>query len=127
MKYELPILLKQEKGVIVNTSSLTVYFPDPSAPTYAASKAGIVGSTKSSALRYANTGVRINAVCPHCVDTEMFAKAPQEVRQIALGAIPMGRFGQPEEVASAILWLCSDSASFTTGTCMMLNGGAIAI
>jgi NAD(P)-dependent dehydrogenase (short-subunit alcohol dehydrogenase family) len=127
MKYELPLLLQQGSGVIVNTSSISAYFADPTAPTYTASKAGIAGLTKSAGLRYAKTGVRINAVCPHCIDTEMFAKAPQEFRDFVLRDIPIGRFGRPEEVAAAVMWLCSDLASFVTGTCIMLNGGAITV
>jgi NAD(P)-dependent dehydrogenase (short-subunit alcohol dehydrogenase family) len=127
MKYELPLLLNQGKGVIVNTSSLAAYFADPTSPSYTASKCGIVGLTKSSAIRYAKTGVRINAVCPHVIATEMFAHAPEEIKQIALGDIPVGRFGQPEEVASAVMWLCSDLTSFVTGTCLTLNGGAITV
>ena len=127
MKYELPLLLKQGKGVIVNTSSLAVYMPDPTAPVYTASKCGVSGLTKAAAVRYANTGIRVNAVCPHVIDTEMFAKAPPEVKRAALGDIPVGRFGNPEEVAAAVMYLCSDLASFTTGTCMTLNGGAITV
>jgi NAD(P)-dependent dehydrogenase (short-subunit alcohol dehydrogenase family) len=85
-----------------------------------------MGLTKAAAIEYAQKGIRINAVCPAIIETPMSKKAPAHVRQMLLGMHPVGRFGKPEEVAGAVMWLCSESASFVTGTGVILDGGASA-
>ena len=90
---------------------------------YAAAKHGVMGLTKSAAFDFAKTGIRINAVCPAAVDTPGLAEAPRELRQKFIDSIPLGRLGKPEEIAAAVLWLCSDQASFVTGTGLIINGG----
>jgi NAD(P)-dependent dehydrogenase (short-subunit alcohol dehydrogenase family) len=97
---------------------------NPWADAYTASKHGVVGLTKSSAYHYAKQGIRINAICPAPVDTPMFANAPKEVEDALMSFIPMGRFGKAEEIASAVIWLCSDLAGFVTGIGLLMDGGA---
>jgi len=97
---------------------------------YAAVKHGVVGLTKSAALEYARSGIRINAVCPASVATPMFDETIDNkpaLAERALSGIPMGRLGTPEEIAAAILWLLSSSSSFTTGTALMADGGSAAL
>lgn len=126
MKYEILQMLKQGGGVIVNTSSLAGLLSEAGSCAYTASKHGVMGLTKAAAIEYAQKGIRINAVCPAIIETPMSKKAPAHVRQMLLGMHPVGRFGKPEEVAGAVMWLCSESASFVTGTGVILDGGASA-
>jgi NAD(P)-dependent dehydrogenase (short-subunit alcohol dehydrogenase family) len=124
MKYEIQHMLKQGNGVIVNTASIGgLCVPTPGASAYVASKHGIMGLTKSAALEYAKTGIRINAVCPAVIDTPMFESAPEEDKQMLSSIHPVGRLGRPEEVAGAVMWLCSDLAGFVTGTGVLVDGG----
>jgi len=121
MKYEIPHMLAKGKGSIVNTASvsgLTGSFVIP----YGASKHGVVGLTKSAARQYSARGIRINAVCPGGTDTPMTAPIPRENRTVG----PLGRTAQPEELAAAFLWLCSDSASYVMGHAMPVDGGWMA-
>jgi NAD(P)-dependent dehydrogenase (short-subunit alcohol dehydrogenase family) len=125
MKYQIPQMLKNGGGVIVNTSSVGGLIGVPGVPIYVASKHAVLGLTKSAALEYAKQGIRINAVSPGAIETEMFdrfADDPQMRGQMA-AAHPVGRVGKAEEIASAVLWLCSDGASFVTGQTLTVDGG----
>lgn len=130
MKYEIPHMLKQGCGTIVNTASAAglVGFP-PSAP-YAASKHGVLGLTKSVAVEYAKAGIRINAICPGTISTPLvehhMAANPHMVDHY-VETTPIGRIGSPEEVAETAVWLCSDAASYITGSAVVVDGGAVAI
>ncbi len=125
MKYQIPQMLKCGKGVIVNMSSVAGLRGGRTGIAYYASKHGVVGMTKAAAYEYAREGLRINAVCPAVIETPMIeGELYDEERLAKLKAIhPVGRFGQPEEVASAVLWLCSDGASFMTGHALPVDGG----
>ncbi|MBT5191262.1 MAG: SDR family oxidoreductase [Rhodospirillaceae bacterium] len=130
MKYQIPEMLKQGGGAIVNTASVMGLISSASNPiAYTASKHGVVGLTKSAALTYAEAGIRVNAVCPGYIETPLVTgileRHPERKAQI-LADHPVGRLGVPEEVAAAAVWLCSDSASFVTGTAMAVDGGYIA-
>ena len=129
MKYEIPYMLKQKKGSIVNTASVAGLVGFQGIPAYTASKHALNGLTKSAALEYAKLGIRINSVCPGVIKTPMvdrFTGKKKEVEQQFENQEPIGRMGQPEEVAEAVCWLCSDSASFVTGINMAVDGGWIA-
>ncbi len=132
MKHEIPYLLKQGGGAIVNTASNFGLVGSSGMPAYTASKHGVVGLTKTAALEYAKSGVRVNAVCPGPVQTPMVDKILRRQPQLAdqiVEAIkarePVGRMGQPEEIAEAVVWLCSDAASFVTGVAMAVDGGFV--
>ena len=126
MKYELLQMRKQESGAIVNNSSIGGLIGIPGRAIYHATKHGVIGLTKSAALEYASRGIRINAVCPGAIETpmvaEMVAKEPETMKDITKEQ-PIGRLGRPEEVASAVLWLCSDGASFVIGHALAVDGG----
>lgn len=124
MKYEIPLILEQG-GAIVNISSGAGVEGFPGA-AYCAAKHGVVGLTRSAALEYAETDLRINAVCPGIIDTSMmdrFTGGTEEGRQEVIDQEPIGRMGKPEEIANAVLWLCSDAASFVLGHAMVVDGG----
>jgi NAD(P)-dependent dehydrogenase (short-subunit alcohol dehydrogenase family) len=126
MKYELPLLLKQNKGAIVNVTSVAGLVGFPGLPAYVASKHGIVGLTKTAALEYAKQNIRVNAVCPGVIKTAMIDRITGKDKAIEKQFIemePIGRMGEPKEVAESILWLCSDSASFVTGHALAVDGG----
>jgi NAD(P)-dependent dehydrogenase (short-subunit alcohol dehydrogenase family) len=129
MKYEIPQMLKQGKGAIVNTSSAVGLVGAEGRDAYATSKHGVVGLTKVAALDYVKDNIRINAICPGGTLTPMmervFARGP-EWKEKLLQACPMGRFGMPEEIAEAVVWLCSDAASFVTGHALPVDGGWVA-
>jgi NAD(P)-dependent dehydrogenase (short-subunit alcohol dehydrogenase family) len=128
MKYEIPQMLKQGKGAIVNTSSAAGLIAAPSNPAYPASKHGVVGLTKSTAIEFARMGIRVNCICPGPTRTGMHdslvAVAPQIVEMMNM-KVPMGRIGEPEEVAAAAIWLCSDEASYITGHALPVDGGLV--
>lgn len=129
MKYEIQQMLKQGKGAIVNTASIAGLVGFQGLPAYTASKHGVIGLTKTAALEYAKLGIRINAVCPGVIKTPMvdrFTGKNKEVEKQFENMEPVGRMGQPEEVAEAAIWLCSDAASFVTGDAMAVDGGWIA-
>jgi NAD(P)-dependent dehydrogenase (short-subunit alcohol dehydrogenase family) len=126
MKHEVKQMLKQGGGVITNIASLGGLTCEPGSYAYTASKHGVVGLTRGAAFEYAKAGIRINAICPAVVETPMVAAAPEEVRQMLLAAHPIGRFGKPEEIAAAVIWLCSDLSAFVTGSSVVLDGGASA-
>ncbi len=129
MKYEIPQMLQQGKGAIVNTSSAAGLIAAPSNPAYPASKHGVVGLTKSTGIEFARKGIRINCICPGPTRTAMHeslaAAAPQIVEMMHT-KVPMGRIAEPEEVAAAAVWLCSDEASYITGHALPVDGGLVA-
>jgi NAD(P)-dependent dehydrogenase (short-subunit alcohol dehydrogenase family) len=131
MKYEIPEMLKIGKGTaIVNTSSISGLSGHPADPGYVGSKFGVVGITKSTAMQYAKTGIRINCVCPGPIRTSLYDRvvaAIPGVEEATLERNPMGRIGEPEEVAEAVVWLCSDAASYITGVPLPIDGGLAAI
>ena len=129
MREEAEVMLKAGGGAIVNTSSINGLVGNGAQPGYTATKHGVVGLTRHGALRWAQQGIRVNAVCPGVIETGMTAPlaANPEMRKILDGMTPMGRMGRPEEVASAVLWLCSEQASFVTGHAMVIDGGATAV
>ena len=126
MKYELQQMRKQGSGAIVNCSSIGGLIGLPGRAIYHATKHGVIGLTKSAALEYASRGIRINAVCPGTIDTpmvaDMLAKEPEVMKEI-LKEQPIGRLGRPEEIASAVLWLCGPGASFVIGHALAVDGG----
>ena len=129
MKYELRQMVKQGSGSIVNTSSnYGLVAAGHGVNAYVASKHGVIGLTRAAALEYATKGIRVNAVCPGHVETPMTARylSDPDRREEVLSRYPVRRLGTMEEIASAILWLCSDEASFVTGHAMAVDGGYVA-
>jgi len=129
MKFELRQMRKQGSGTIVNCSSLGGLVGSPERGIYHAAKHGVLGFTKSAALEYATRGIRINAICPGLIQTpmsdQMVAAGQGEALKEMEKSIPMGRVGRPEEIAHAVLWLCSDAASYVTGQSISVDGGFI--
>jgi NAD(P)-dependent dehydrogenase (short-subunit alcohol dehydrogenase family) len=129
MKYELRQMREQGSGAIVNNSSIGGLIGLPGRAIYHASKFGVIGLTRSAALEYAARGIRINAVCPGAIETpmveDMVAKGWIAMEDMVSGN-PMGRLGRPEEIASAVLWLCSPGTSFVIGQALSIDGGATA-
>jgi NAD(P)-dependent dehydrogenase (short-subunit alcohol dehydrogenase family) len=129
MKYEIPQMLKQGGGAIVNMSSVAGLVGFEGMPAYCASKGGVIQLTKTAALEYARNGIRVNAVCPGGIETEMIervATTSPEMKQNLINMHPVGRLGRPEEVADVVLWLCSDESSFVTGYPVAIDGGFVA-
>ncbi|WP_339516771.1 SDR family oxidoreductase [Pseudomonas sp. RL_15y_Pfl2_60] len=130
MKHQIPLLLAQGGGAIVNTASVAGLGAAPKMSIYSASKHAVIGLTKSAAVEYAKKKVRVNAVCPAVIDTDMFRRAyeadPRKA-EFAAAMHPVGRIGKVEEIAAAVLYLCCDEAGFTTGQALAIDGGATAI
>ncbi|HTZ73915.1 MAG TPA: SDR family oxidoreductase [Candidatus Aquilonibacter sp.] len=129
LKYEIRQMLKQgQGGVIVNMASIMGMIGFAGAAAYTASKHGVVGLTKAAALENARSGIRINAICPAFIETGLLKRifVTPAVHKQVLGYHPVGRFGRPEEVAQAVVWMCSDEASFMTGQSLVLDGGFLA-
>ncbi len=129
MKYEIPHMLKQGRGAIVNTASGAGLVGAAGMSAYVASKHGVVGLTKTAALEYAKSGIRVNAVCPGVIQTPMVERltnAQPPLGEALVAAEPIGRTGRTEEIAESVLWLCSDAASFVTGHAMSVDGGYVA-
>ena len=129
MKYEIPKMLKSGGGSIVNTASVMGLVGDGSHPAYAASKHGVVGLTRTAAIIYAQAGIRINVVCPGAIRTSMTAQLIDrhpEIKQLLESNSPMNRMAEAEEVARAVVFLCSDDASFITGHPLAVDGGWVA-
>lgn len=116
-------MLKQREGCIINISSVVGQIGNAGQANYAASKAGIIGFTKTVAREVAARGITVNAVAPGFIDTEMTASLPDGVKEAFLQQIPLGRVGKPEDVAGAVYWLCSRAASYITGQTIHVNGG----
>jgi NAD(P)-dependent dehydrogenase (short-subunit alcohol dehydrogenase family) len=130
LKYEIAPMLRQGGGAIVNTASVAGLVGFPGGGDYVASKHGVVGLTKTAALDYAKQGIRVNAVCPGplrstAMSDRLIAAVPQLDERYEAFA-PVGRLGAPEEVAAAVVWLCSDAASFVTGVALPVDGGWVA-
>jgi 3-oxoacyl-[acyl-carrier protein] reductase len=116
-------VMRKSGGSVVNMSSVAAFTGSVGQANYAAAKAGIVGLTRSLAMEYAGRGIRFNCVVPGLIDTEMTQSLGENVKQQYLARIPLGRFGEPAEVAAAVLFLASDAASYITGTTIHVNGG----
>jgi len=129
MKYEIQQMLKQGTGAIVNVSSVVGLVGVANMPAYVASKHGVIGLTKTAALEYSGSGIRVNAVCPSVTLTPLMemviASMPEQAKNM-IANHPIGRIAQPREIAETIVWLCSDSASFVTGHAMVVDGGFLA-
>ncbi|MBN1320412.1 MAG: SDR family oxidoreductase [Thermoleophilia bacterium] len=122
-KHEVRAMAAQGHGVIVNMSSVSGLLAESGCYAYVASKHGILGLTKTAALDCARLGIRINAVCPGAIETPGLMKSSEEFRRTLREKTPVGRLGKPEEVAAAVLWLCSDQAGYVTGTGLVMDGG----
>ncbi len=125
MKHEIPAMLNSGGGAIVNTASVFGLRPPPGMSIYNASKFAVIGLTKTAALEFAKQGIRINAICPGIIETEMTAGLKKDpVREERIRAAhPIGRFGKPEEIAAGVLYLCSPGAGFVTGVSLPVDGG----
>ncbi len=126
IREQLPAMLEDGGGAIVNTASVAGLLGFPNLSPYVASKHGVLGLTKTAAVEFSADGIRVNAVCPGVIETPMVARTreedPEMMEQTA-AATPIGRLGDPEEIASAVVWLCSDDASFVTGESLVVDGG----
>ena len=129
MKYEIPLMLKHGGGSVVNTASAAGLVGLAGGPAYVAAKHGVAGLTKTAALEFAQKGIRVNAVCPGFIRTPMVERVLDKgtfSEEQIFAAEPMHRMGKPEEIAEAVLWLCSDASSFVTGLPMPVDGGYVA-
>jgi NAD(P)-dependent dehydrogenase (short-subunit alcohol dehydrogenase family) len=129
MKHEIPLLRRSGGGVIVNVASVAGVTGFPAHSAYTASKHGVVGLTRTAALEYARAGIRINALCPAYTRTPMLDQVlgPQPEMEAKLVArVPLGRFGTPEEIAAAVMFLCSEAGAFITGQALVMDGGIMA-
>lgn len=130
MKHQIPLMLAQGGGSIVNTASVAGLIAAPKMGIYSASKHAVIGMTKSAAVEYGKKNIRVNAVCPAVIDTEMFRRAKEgdpKKAELAVLMHPVGRIGKAEEIAAAVLYLSSDLAGFTTGVALPVDGGLTAI
>lgn len=127
MKFQIPQMLKQGGGVIINNASILGLVALPNVPIYTASKHGVIGLTKSLALEHAKNNIRINCVCPGGIETDLLARnldsLGEEGKSKFISLHPMGRLGKPEEIANSVIWLCSQPASFITGQSLAIDGG----
>jgi glucose 1-dehydrogenase len=131
MKHEIGVMLEQGRGgSIVNIASTNSFRPQPTHSAYTASKHGVLGITRNAAMDYAADGIRVNAICPGAIDTPMLRGAIErrgrDPKDVAARLSLLGRFGDPNEIANAALWLCSDESSFTLGHALAVDGGYLA-
>ena len=126
MKFEIPAMLAGGGGAIVNMSSTAGLSGVRGMSAHSATKHALIGATRSAALDYASRGIRVNAVAPGPIRTERIAALTDEQREPILRAVPMARIGLPEEIAAAVVWLCSEAASFVTGAVLTIDGGRLA-
>lgn len=126
MKYEIPAMLEAGGGAIVNMSSTAGLEAVSGLAGYVSAKFGVIGLTRTAAMDYAEAGVRVNALAPGPIHTEQLERAGEQARQLVGQSLPAKRLGRPEEVADAVVWLCSDQASFVTGTTLPVDGGMLA-
>jgi NAD(P)-dependent dehydrogenase (short-subunit alcohol dehydrogenase family) len=127
LKYEIPAMLERG-GAIVNMASGAGLVGFAGLPAYVASKHGVVGLTRAAALEYASQGIRINAICPGSTRTPMlegFMGGDPQIERMMTRGVPLGRLGRPEEIAEAVVWLCSDAASFVVGHALAVDGGSV--
>ncbi len=123
LRHQIPVMLEHGGGAIVNCASVAGVVGAPALSPYVAAKHGVVGLTRCAALEYARQGIRVNAVCPGMIDTPMSRQSMNpELHKMLIEHSAIGRLGQPEEVGGAVLWLCSDSASFVTGQILPVDG-----
>ena len=125
MKYEIPEMIRTGGGAIVNTSSGAGVIGYPQQPIYIASKHAVLGLTKSAALEYAKSGIRINAIAPGVTETEMVERVDKQLIERLKSITPIGRIADPEEIANAVVWLLSDKASFVLGHTLLVDGGVV--
>ena len=116
-------MMRGKHGRIVNLASVVAELGNPGQTVYSSSKAALIGLTKTLAREYASRGVTVNAVAPGYIDTDMTRNLPEDAKKYMLGQVPLGRVGSPEDVASAVLFLCSDEAGYVTGQVLRVNGG----
>jgi len=126
MKHEIPAMLAHGAGVIVNTASIAGLIGLRTSSAYVAAKHGVIGLTKSAAVEFADAGLRVNAVCPGYIETRMTAPSRESRGEAVIARTPMRRYGQPREIAEAVVWLCSDRASYVTGAAYEVDGGLTA-
>jgi NAD(P)-dependent dehydrogenase (short-subunit alcohol dehydrogenase family) len=126
MKYEIPAILDSGGGSIVNMSSTAALQPVGGLAGYVSAKFGVMGLTRTAALDYAAHGIRVNALAPGPILTEQLQRAGKQAQEQTAASLPVRRLGRPEEVAAAAVWLCSDEASFVTGTTLTIDGGMLA-
>lgn len=133
MKHEIRAMLANgSAGSVVNIASTNSFRPQHEQPAYTASKHAVLGLTRSAAYDYSSHGIRVNAICPGAIDTPMLRTAMERRGRVDAEATarrlsPLGRFGRPDEIASAAMWLCSDASSFTTGHALAIDGGMLAV
>lgn len=124
MRYQIPAMLKDGGGAIVNCSSVAGLVGAPNLSPYIAAKHGVIGLTKAAALDYAKQGISVNAVCPAMIDTPLSKESlSPDVRKMMMDQSPIGRFGSPDDIASMVLWLCDDNSKFLTGQAIAIDGG----
>lgn len=126
MKAEIEQMRERGGGAIVNTASASGLIGGYNLSAYTAAKHGVVGLTKAAAADYGAHGIRVNALCPGPIDTPFIAELPEAARNRLMFGVPLNRLGRPEEMASAVLWLCSDAASYVTGHALSVDGGVVA-
>jgi NAD(P)-dependent dehydrogenase (short-subunit alcohol dehydrogenase family) len=129
MKHQIPVMLKNGRGSIVNTASIAGLIGSRIGVAYTASKHGVVGITRSVAIEYASQGIRVNAVCPSWIETALtdpYTRANPQLNEMMAARLPLGRLCTVDDVAAAIVWLCSDASSFVTGHALPVDGGWVA-
>ena len=127
MKHEIPQMLEQGGGTVVNTGSIAGLIGLPTSSAYVAAKHGVLGLTKTAALEYAKDNIRVNAVCPGYIETNMTRDVMRRRGEQLMAQVPFHRLGKPEEIAEMVVWLCSDRASYVSGACYNVDGGYMAV